>query len=303
MPVPNDAPTLQQIRRQPFLFSRNSPSIRSLTRTHLSAEEDAWTSSSSSSSPLASNASSKNYDAVCDVLVLGSGPAGRAVASLLHASQKIKVILSDQNLDRAFPPNYGVWHDEWDAVVDRYAAAGVQLHGGNCQKSIDWIWDVTDCFFGGSFDIPVAERQRLDRPYWRVDRHALRESLTNGYEQLRANHVVTQCLAPNLYTPATSLVHDETGSTLQMRSRDGTLQTVRAKLVVDCTGHETKLVLRESRTPGTPPPGFQIAYGCLVDVEGEGVTETHIGPYAKKAMTLFDYRTDHYDDFDPATRD
>ena len=289
--------------RQPVQASQIQQRHQSRQQRNLSAN---IRSSATPTQLAAEAADSNNYDAVCDVLVLGSGPAGRAVASLLHASSSthpLKVILSDQNLDRAFPPNYGVWHDEWDTVVDRYATAGVALQGGHCQKAIDHMWSLTDCYFGGSFDIPVAERMRLDRPYWRVDRHALRTALTNGYSELRANHA-SQCLSvPNLYSPAQSLVHDDTGSTIQLRKRDGTLQTVRAKFIVDCTGHETKLVLRESRTPGTPPPGFQIAYGCLVDVTGKGVTDTHIGPYDRKAMTLFDYRTDHYDDFDPATRD
>lgn len=232
------------------------------------------------------------------MLVLGSGPAGRAVASLLHAGG-LDVVLSDQNLDRAFPPNYGVWHDEWEAVLERYggAAGGVQLQGGHCGRAIDRMWPVTDCYFGGSFDIPTEERLRVDRPYWRVDRHALRASLTNGYRLLRANHGSTGLDAPNVYAPVNSLVHDGAGSTIRLQKTDGTTIAVRTKLIVDCTGHETKLVLREARD-NSPPPGFQIAYGCLVDCEGDGVTATHIGPYDKEAMTLFDYRTDHYDDCD-----
>jgi lycopene beta-cyclase len=103
-------------------------------------------------------------------------------------------------------------------------------------------------------------------------------------------------LEPNVYTPAGSLQHDADGTTIQLRQKDGAMVTVRTKLVVDCTGHETKLVLRESREP-SQPPGFQIAYGCLVDVEcdNDSIDPSRIGPYDKKAMTLFDYRTDHYD--------
>ena len=36
------------------------------------------------------------------------------------------------------------------------------------------------------------------------------------------------------------------------------------------------------------PPGYQIAYGFSCDIEGDS-----LGPYDSKAMTLFDYRTDH----------
>lgn len=226
--------------------------------------------------------------------------------------------MADQNLDRLFPPNYGAWHDEWDAVVQRYAAAGVVIRGGratttggkngdgnSAEAAIDRTWNVTDCFFGGSFGIPVPERTRIDRAYYRIDKDALRESLTpppqrsSSYRQLRASHFST-AIAPNIYAPAGSLVHDADGTTVQLRRANGNILTVRTKLVVDCTGHETKLVLRESTLRGEPsqPPGYQIAYGCLVDVEcdndGSG-DSSRIGPYDKEAMTLFDYRTDHYD--------
>ena len=236
------------------------------------------------------------------MLVLGSGPAGRAVASLLHAAGQ-DVLLADQNADRPFPPNYGVWEDEWEAILAKYGSAeagAVDLTGGRQGQAIDFRWNVTDCYFGGSFDVPTEERMRHDRPYLRVDRHALRASLTNGYRQLKANHIST-CLAPNVYTPAGSLRHDATGSTIQLRqsaSDGGALLRVRATLIVDTTGHETDLVLRESQRQRQPAPGYQIAYGCLVDVEGPGVTDKQIGPYAREAMTLFDYRTDHYDDDD-----
>ena len=64
--------------------------------------------------------------------------------------------------------------------------------------------------------------------------------------------------------------------------------------MVDCTGHETDLVLRDTRTR-SDPPGYQIAYGCVVNVDETDVSDlTRVGPYDKEAMTLFDYRTDHF---------
>lgn len=91
-------------------------------------------------------------DEVCDVLVLGSGPAARAIASLLSAPQQgaMKVILADQNVDKVWPANYGVWQDEWQSVVDRFQAAGVPFVGGNVDNAVDRAWNVTDCYFGGS---------------------------------------------------------------------------------------------------------------------------------------------------------
>lgn len=100
----------------------------------------------SSSSQL--EASKNNYDQVCDILVLGSGPAARAIASLLGSD--FKTVLADQNFDRAWPPNYGVWQDEWEAVATRYEKAGVPFEGGNDGQCVDHTWKVTDCYFGGS---------------------------------------------------------------------------------------------------------------------------------------------------------
>lgn len=242
----------------------------------------------------------QDYDEICDVLVLGSGPAARAIASLLASSNKgiLDVVLADKNIDREWPPNYGVWQDEWKAILDRYKAAGVEMGGGNCGDAVDRGWDVTDCFFGGSFDIPMEDRTRVDRPYYRVDKNALQQSLTSSsYRLLRANHFST-AVGVNVYEPAESLVHDATGTTIKLKTAKDDVLTVRSKLVVDCTGHETKLVLRETRG-SYRPPGFQIAYGALVEVdESNSLDLARIGPYDKKAMTLFDYRTDHFDSAD-----
>ena len=68
-------------------------------------------SSKSVVTSLFDTASGKNESADdnCDVLVLGSGPAARSIASLL--SKDLDVLLADTNYDRRWPPNYGVWED------------------------------------------------------------------------------------------------------------------------------------------------------------------------------------------------
>jgi len=249
-----------------------------------------------------------NYDYTCDVLVLGSGPAARSIASLLGANE-LKVVLADQNEQRDFPPNYGVWQDEWQAIVDAYATMGVALDGGNEGRCVDRAWSVTDCYFGGSFDIPTGARMRLDRPYYRVDRFALRRSLiaTNGgegyYETVRANHM-SRAIGVNMYEPVGSLSHDSQGSTIVLQKKNGDPLVVRSKLIVDCTGHETRLVLKESRDTSLKP-GFQIAYGMLAEIDQASFRNdgNEIGPYDVEAMTLFDYRTDHYDTADEGTQE
>jgi lycopene beta-cyclase len=249
------------------------------------------------------SSTSLSFDDSCDVLVLGSGPAGRAIASLLGNSD-LEVVLADQNLDREWPPNYGVWRDEWDTILERYKEFNIALDGGNNGECIDREWSVTDCYFGGSFDIPTEERLRVDRPYCRVDRVALRQALSpinSNYRQVKANHV-SKAINLNLYEPAGSLVHDADGSSVTLRDKDGKSQVMRTKLVVDTTGHETQLVLRDTRSAGHRPPGFQIAYGCLVDVTDDSIKNSQIGPYDMEAMTLFDYRTDHFDGDEVALR-
>ena len=248
----------------------------------------------SSSSPTGLKAAS--YDDECDVLVLGSGPAGTSIAALLGAGGNLDVVMADQNCDADWVPNYGVWKDEWQTVVDKYASFGVEIDGGNFGHSVDREWDVTDCYFGGSFDIPMEQRMRLDRPYCRVDRFALKKTLSKNFRVVKANHI-SEAIGVNMYKPAGSLVHDEDGSTIQLQPKDESSKpiTIRAKVIVDTTGHETKLVLKDPRDPYTHP-GFQIAYGATVEVdESNSPDKSQIGPYAKEAMTLFDYRTDHFD--------
>lgn len=271
----------------------------------------------------------------CDVLVLGSGPAARAIATLLASpggeerntlsnnynnvdvdatraiGAGLDVLLADANYDRKWPPNYGVWEDEWESIREMYAESFNQSLGNSC---IERTWSVTDCYFGGSFDIPVNERLRLDRPYCRVDRDVLRRTLSPAgelmdgdaavasgdegnarYRVTRSSHM-SRATSTNIYTPGGSLVHDESGSTVLLESKDHTpvITQVRTKLVVDCTGHESRIVLKDHRIKSTPP-GYQIAYGCLVKVDETSIpNRDYVGPYDKKAMTLFDYRTDHF---------
>ena len=234
------------------------------------------------------------YDDSCDILVLGSGPAGSAIASLLGADGKLDVVVADQNFDTDWVPNYGVWKDEWENVMDKYRTFGIEFEGGYEGRSVDREWQVTDCYFGGSFDIPMEQRTRLERPYCRVDRFALKKSLSKNFRVVKANHI-SEAIGVNMYKPAGSLLHDNDGTTIQLQKKgESTPMTMRTKIVVDTTGHETKLTLKDTRDFYTSP-GFQIAYGATVEVDESNSPDlTQFGPYDKEAMTLFDYRTDHF---------
>ena len=268
------------------------------SQSHLSAQPQHHLSSAVRASTLYSTTkdSSPEFDDNCDILVLGSGPAARAIATLL--SKNLDVLLADKNYDREWPPNYGVWEDEWQSITSIYQESFNHILPDKC---IDRKWQVTDCFFGGSFNIPTEDRFRVDRPYYRVDKNALQNALSQDgdYRVVKANHI-SQAINNNLYSPTGSLIHDADGSTINLKG--DTDMTVRAKLIVDCTGHETKLVLKDTKTKSLPP-GFQIAYGALVNVDETDVADkSKVGPYDKEAMTLFDYRTDHFKDENSAQK-
>lgn len=216
-----------------------------------------------------------------DVAVLGAGPAGVLMAYLLAEQQGLKVCLIDQNASKKWPNNYGVWIEEWTALGQKL---GIDL--SDCLGS---EWQITDCYFGGSWGKPVEDLLRLDRAYGRVDRLKLKAKLQSSRVTIIEERVDIESVAPNIYA-GDGLRHDATGSTLYL----GSGRQLRAKLMVDATGSESRITRRHpgAGEPHMPLPGFQIAWGFEGIVEGN----THYDP---EAMTLFDYRTDHLSS-DPA---
>mmetsp|Transcript_3146 Transcript_3146/g.3659 ORF Transcript_3146/g.3659 Transcript_3146/m.3659 type:complete len:625 (+) Transcript_3146:162-2036(+) len=310
VPLPSNLRTTTTVSKEKYdatstRFTKN-PSIRYSTKRNLGTSNSKLNSSLNTNNNANSNVSETGQ---CDVLVLGSGPAARAIATLLSStnrttkSNNLDVLLADAAYDREWAPNYGVWEDEWQSIISMYKDSfGRDL----CEGCIDRRWSVTDCYFGGSFDIPTTKRMRLDRPYYRIEKNVLQQSLSppkdnndGWYRVIKANHI-SEATSLNIFTPSGSLTHDDEGSTILLKDKNSSTISVRAKMIVDCTGHETKLVVKQKRD-GTLPPGFQIAYGALVTVDETNTSDkTQIGPYDKEAMTLFDYRTDHFDSGDPA---
>uniref|UniRef100_A0A7S4B0U6 lycopene beta-cyclase n=1 Tax=Chrysotila carterae TaxID=13221 RepID=A0A7S4B0U6_CHRCT len=221
-----------------------------------------------------------------DVAVIGGGPAGYTMAALLAEKHGHSVVLVDPDPEAAWPNNYGSWLEEWETVSKRMAYPEL------LSECVAKRWDVTDCFFGGSFGTEFEERTRLDRAYVQVNRAELKRVLKSKLAKASECTVVqaslrARCVAPNVFDA--NLAHDAGGSDLTLSSG----QRVRAKLVVDATGFESKMVARESLAAAglwkDSTPGYQIAYGFTCDTRGHD-------PYAAEAMTLFDYRTDHITD-------
>ncbi|KAJ1438571.1 lycopene cyclase protein-domain-containing protein [Ochromonadaceae sp. CCMP2298] len=227
---------------------------------------------------------SANYDV--DVAVIGGGPAGMVISWLLQEQQNCKVAIVDPNGDKAstWYPNYGEWQDEWQALTTRMKLPELR----DCTTT---EWEITDTFFGGSNDVPMETRDTLPRAYVRVDRVKLQALLKERYKKAEGIIIPSKLsatrIAPNLFDK--NLAHDGEGSTLTLE--DGS--SLRCKVVIDATGLESRLVGKEQPyyargVDKEIPTGFQIAYGFLARVDS-------LGPYNAKAMTLFDYRTDHFD--------
>lgn len=199
-------------------------------------------------------------------------------ATLFSKKSKRKVILADKNFDRNWIPNYGVWKDEWESVGERYTPYGVDTL--NC---VDRKWNVTDCYFGGSFDIPTEERFRIDRPYFRVDRLQLQDVLSDtGFDVIKANHE-SKAIGLNMFSPADSLVHTEQGSIVTLS--DGSV--VNTKIIVDCTGHESKLIFKNP-AEACIEAGYQIAYGMTAAVEPLDDSKVGILPISNSVRAFID---------------
>ena len=205
-----------------------------------------------------------------DVVVIGGGPAGYTAAALL-AERSASVALIDLNgADAPWPNNYGAWASEWDAVVDRLQMP--ELLDATLNR-----WQHTHCYLEDSSSRPPIS---LDAPYIQIDRSYLKQALKRRMLAGGATTIIRAKVA------AEDIAHDLTGSSLRLS--DG--QHIRAKVLLDATGFESKLVTRQSAAASgwwrERTPYFQYAYGCVHEV-----ASSSRGGYDPDAMTLFDFRS------------
>jgi len=222
-----------------------------------------------------------------DVAVIGGGIAGSTISWLLQERHGLKVGLIDPraNSQGTWYPNYGEWRDEWHALSDRLALPELK----ECTTN---EWEITDCFFGGSREVPMDEKTTLPRPYVRVDRIKMQALLRGRFDKSRGIALAAKLNAKrinnNLFDQG--IVHHKDGTILTLE--DGTV--VNCKTLIDSSGLESRIVTREDPLFARGhskmlPTGFQIAYGMIAHVDKPG-------PYDKDAMTLFDYRTSFLED-------
>lgn len=161
-----------------------------------------------------------NYGQV-DVAVVGGGPSGRWLATLL-VRRGLRVALIDPQIDRRWPNTYGVWVDEIEEFTDTV--------------SFSRVWQNV---------VVVAEsRHVLERAYGRIANEVLRRRLD---VELDARDTL------KLEASATEVVCD--GRIVRLGLEDGCC--VEARLVVDASGGAAGLV----ETPETETVPVQRAYG------------------------------------------
>jgi len=166
-----------------------------------------------------------------EVVVVGAGPAGLAVASRV-SSFGYKVVLVDPDPLSRWPNNYGVWCDELEPL--------------GLADCFETIWDKAVVYL----DCGEEHTKYLERPYARLDRPKLKRKLL----QACVKHGVTF-----LRTKGTDVDHSSETSLLSC----GDGSTIRASLVVDAAGFSNSLVEFDKKCN----PGYQGAYGIMAEVE------------------------------------
>lgn len=192
-----------------------------------------------------------------DVVVVGCGPAGLAIAAAL-ARQGLDVTVVGP--DAPFTNNYGVWYDEFEEL--------------GLAHTLDHVYDRARIWIDDDDD---AEGRVLDRTYAQVNRTALREEL------------IKQCTATGRVAYTDGLVEtlrpemDDAGvdtgrSVVVMGEHGASSESRTADVVVMATGHNRELLKYEDG----PPPGWQTAYGIEIRLKDH--------PFHRKDAVFMDFR-------------
>eukprot|EP00238_Polyblepharides_amylifera_P000318 CAMPEP_0196574134 /NCGR_PEP_ID=MMETSP1081-20130531/3894_1 /TAXON_ID=36882 /ORGANISM="Pyramimonas amylifera, Strain CCMP720" /LENGTH=1023 /DNA_ID=CAMNT_0041892055 /DNA_START=361 /DNA_END=3429 /DNA_ORIENTATION=+ len=189
-----------------------------------------------------------------DIIIVGMGPAGLGAADKA-SSKGLKVCLLDPKPLSLWPNNYGVWVDEFEAL-------------GLADCFIK-VWDVARVIIEEGEDKEVT----LPRPYGQVDRIKLKTKL------------LQRCISQGVQIYSTGVLDVDHGSSNQAASEvflPGD-QLLYGRAVLDATGHSRRLVEFNQ----TFTPGYQAAYGLMVEVESH--------PFEVNEMLFMDWRASHLD--------
>jgi lycopene cyclase-like protein len=185
--------------------------------------------------------------------VIGAGPAALTIAAELAERGLAVAALSAADPEAAWVNTYGIWGEEVDAQ--------------GLSHLLEHRWSDTVSFFGagGADD---SEPTRHGRDYGLFDRAALQR------------HFLARCARDGLRWQrglARAIEHDAAGSTVTTAAGE----PLRARLVVDASGHEPVFV----RRPVDGPVAGQAAYGVVGRFSGP--------PVQSGRFVLMDYRCDH----------
>nr|AUE44519.1 lycopene epsilon-cyclase [Gloiopeltis furcata] len=195
-----------------------------------------------------------------DVAVIGAGPAGLSLAAAL-ARHAVSVVVLDPALHAPWPNHYGVWRDE-------FAQVGLE----DCATA---VYPTTAVYAG-------PEKITLDRAYLRVDRVMLKERLMSRC----VDGGVRLCCAAVSAVEHVSEAESEVYFTAVGGEGEGEeTGVVRARTVVDCTGHALRFTKAEGAGGKFRAPWAQAAYGIEAEVESY--------PYKGDEMLLMDFRDAH----------
>ncbi len=188
---------------------------------------------------------------VFDVLIIGAGPAALIMASALAHHGLSLQGLAPKHPHTPWPNTYGVWCDELETL--------------GLSDLLGHRWQNTVSYFGREV---ATEPTRHHRDYGLFDKDKLQQHLL---DQLGA---MTWQLGK-----AAAITHTDNYSCVTTESGD----ELKAKLVIDTTGHQAALVKRPM--PKNPPVSYQVAYGI--------VGKFSKPPVAPGQFSLMDYRAGH----------
>ncbi|MBE9110029.1 lycopene cyclase family protein [Nodosilinea sp. LEGE 07298] len=189
-----------------------------------------------------------------DVLVIGSGPAGTLIAASL-AERGLKVGgLTATPVDKPWPNTYGIWEDELTAL----GLSGFLSHR----------WENTVSYY--------AEGEvKHDRAYGLIDKIKFQRYLL---DRCAAGGVSWQM------AQAQGITHQDLGSIV---TTDVGV-ALKARVVVDASGHNPVFVKRQNRGP----VAYQAAYGI--------VGRFSAPPVQPERFVHQDFRSDHLSDLEEA---
>ena len=195
-----------------------------------------------------------------DVLVLGAGPAGMAIASALGKEKLDVEVLSPNGPDEPWPNTYGIWGEEVDQL--------------GLQDLLEYRWKNTVSFFGhGAFEEQDDENKATEHSldYGLFDKKKLHNFWFN--ECNKSFIKWHQGFAKKIH-------FEKYKSTVTTNAG----MTYSARLVVDATGYDPVFLKLKS----CGPLAVQTCYGIVGNFSKP--------PLKKGQFVLMDYRNDHLND-------